>query len=307
MEFLAYPFFLMISGYTMFISAPDKGLKDFVLSRMLRLYPVFWIAVTLTSVITFLIGNDRFHVTLIQYFANLTMLNQFIGVAPVDGAWWFMVLLLKFNFIIAVLILLKLIKYQEHIAGIWLLIAIGITFIKLPILSTFLVPDYASFIVAGIIFQSAKKRGWNLYKYILIVVSLLFSMYSRVLNIDELQQRYHTTFSIFVTCSIILVFFVSFYLVTIRKQPIHLPNAFILCGSATYPLYLIHQNIGYMIFNSLGGWVNKYVLLSGTIIIMILASLVIAKYMEPYIYYKLRKGLEAIISFIENIFLKRLA
>jgi peptidoglycan/LPS O-acetylase OafA/YrhL len=303
--FLGVHFFIMISGYIMFFSETHKGIKDFVVSRILRLYPTFWIAVTLTSVITLLIGADRFHVTFIQYAANLTMLNGLIGIDSIDGAWWFMVLVLKFNFIVGFLILLRLTKYQEYFAVVWLLLAVVIIIFNLSILGTFLMPEYAPFFVAGIIFQSAKTKGWNSYKYIIILLSLFFSLYLGGLSINDLQQHYHHSFSIFVISSLIIVFYLAFYLMTIRKRPITLPKAFILYGVATYPLYLIHQNIGYMIFNSLGEWFNKYLILSLTVIVMSLASFVITKYIEPFINDKLRRTIEAIIFFTENIFRKK--
>jgi len=302
--YLGIYLFMMISGYVMSMSTPNKGLKDFAVSRLARLYPTYWIAVTLISVITLQIGADRFHVNLIQYIANLTMLNETIGINSIDGAHWFMAIVLKFNIIIAVVLLLRLMKYQEYLAGIWLLLASILTFYHLPIVGFFVMPEFAPFFVAGIIFLSAKTQGWNLYKYIIIIFSLLFSMYSLVENINNMQQHYHHTFSAFVISSIVLLFYLAFYLITIRKKSIHLPKAFILYGSATYPLFLIHHNIGYMIFNSLGEWCNKYLLLSITVIIMILVSLVIAKYTEPYLYNKSRRALELIFSFMENKFRK---
>jgi len=287
--------FLMISGYVMFISAPSKGLKDFIVSRVSRLYPVFWIAVSLTAVTTLLLGAERFHVTLIQYIANLTMLNQLVGINSIDGAWWFMLVVLTFNLIIAVLILFKLVKYQEYFAGIWLMVAFPLNFFHLPVIGSLIMPAYAPFFIAGIIFQSAKTKGWNLFKYIVITLSLFYSLYLGYLSRNSWQAYYHHPFSIFIISALIILFYLAFYVVTIRKRPIKLPKIFVLFGAAAYPLYLIHQNIGYMLFDWLGGTINKYVLLSMTSIIMIGAAIIIAKYIEPYVYDKLRRTIEGMI------------
>lgn len=296
--------FCMISGYSVFISSTPLGLKDYVISRLLRLYPTFWIAVTLTSVFTLLIGGDRYSITLIQYVINLTMLNSLIGINSVDGTYWFMLLIMRFYFLIAIVIFLKLEKYQEYLAGIWLLLAFIITFFNLPILGLFLIPEYAPFFIAGIVFLAAKTKGWNLYKYVIIIISLFYSIYLIGTNTNIMQQYYHATFSIFVTSFLILSFYLAFYFITIRKRPLTLSQDFILYGTATYPLFLIHHNIGFMIFNSLGKLCNKYLLLSVTVVIMILVSLFITKYIDPYIYDKLRRAINAIVSFTENILRK---
>ncbi|MDQ6968430.1 MAG: hypothetical protein Q9M14_07100, partial [Mariprofundaceae bacterium] len=56
-----------------------------------------------------------------------------------------------------------------------------------------------------------------------------------------------------------------FYLIMIatayRKTSLINKQWMLTIGALTYPLYLIHQNIGFMFFSVFGGSVNKYVLL----------------------------------------------
>jgi len=51
-------------------------------------------------------------------------------------------------------------------------------------------------------------------------------------------------------------------------------------GLLTYPLYLIHQNIGFIIFNNLFNYVNKYALVLLTIIVMIFLSYILNNFYE---------------------------
>jgi peptidoglycan/LPS O-acetylase OafA/YrhL len=303
--YLGVDVFLIISGYAMSVSSSSKGLKDFIVSRLLRLYPTFWIAVILISVATLAIGGNRFHVTPVQFFANLTMLNQFIGINSVDGAHWYLAVILRFYFIIAVVVVLKLSKYQEYLSGIWLLLALAITIFPVPKVGFIIMPQYAPFLVAGIIFASAKTNGWNLFKYGTVSISLLFSIYVSVKAINDFQQYYNIPLSIYAVASIILSLYIAFYLVSIRTGALKLPKVFILFSAATYPLFLIHQYIGYMIFNLLGEHYNKYVLLSMTVVTMLLISLLIAKYAEPYLYTKSKRALETATVFMTRIFRKQ--
>lgn len=302
--YLGVSLFFMISGYTIFLSSKNKSLKDYLVSRVLRLYPSFWIAVTLTAVITFFWGGERYHVNLVQYFLNLTMLNGYIGVKSVDGAYWFMFVILKFYFLMALVLCLRLNKYQEYLVGLWLLSAIVLKFFNIPKLGFFLIPDYASLIVAGIIFLSAKTNGWNFYRSFIILISLIFSIYISTSASQGFQEHYHTSQSNFILSSVIISFYLCFYLITIKRLILKMNSKIILYGAATYPFYLIHQNIGFMIFNSFGQQYNKYFLLVVTSILMILIALIIVKYIEPFLYNRLRSIIEKLLSLNQHFLLK---
>lgn len=300
--YLGVSLFFMISGYTILLSLKNKSLKDYLVSRVLRLYPSFWVAVTLTTLITLLLGGERYHISLIQYLINLTMLNGFVYIESVDGVYWFMYYILKFYFLLAVILGLRLIKYQEYLVGLWLLFAIVIKFFDIPKLAFFLIPEYASLLIAGIIFQLAKTTGWNFYRFFIVFISLIFSIYLGTSANQGFQQHYHTSSSNLIMSLIIISFYLVFYIITVERSPLKISNNIVLYGSATYPFYLIHENIGFMIFNSVGQLLNKYLLLLMTSILMMFIAIVITKYIEPYIYRKFREIIEASLNNIQHLF-----
>lgn len=51
-------------------------------------------------------------------------------------------------------------------------------------------------------------------------------------------------------------------------------------GALTYPLYLLHGHIGYVVFHRLGHLFNKYVLLAGLLALMLLAAYLISTRIE---------------------------
>jgi len=51
----------------------------------------------------------------------------------------------------------------------------------------------------------------------------------------------------------------------------------------TYPLYLIHQHIGFIIFNHLQPYVNKYLLVSAIIVLMLAVAYMLSDRIEPRI------------------------
>ena len=122
--FLGVFLFFILSGYTIILSSRNKSFFNFLYSRVLRLYPSFCIAVCITSIAALLFESDQYHVDLKQFFLNLTMLGDYIGVPPVDGAYWFLFVIINFYFIVSLIILLNLMKFQKYIAGIWLALSL---------------------------------------------------------------------------------------------------------------------------------------------------------------------------------------
>ena len=275
--------FFILSGYTIVLSAYNKKFSTFIFARITRLYPSFWASVCLTAVATLLLGGERFHVELKQFLVNLTMLSGFLGVPSVDGAYWFLFVILKFYFLIAILIFFNLLRFQEYVAGIWLALAFLITFYDIPHLRFFLIPEYAPFLISGMIFYSARNTGWNFYKLFLIAVSLLFSFYLVMQIIPDFELHYKTHLSLLVSFLFIMSIYMFMFWVSISKRQIKLPAVFITLGACTYPLYLIHQNIGFMIFNSWGSLLNRDILLTLTLLLMISLSVLIVTYVDPYL------------------------
>lgn len=80
-------FFFLISGLVIFLTPSDRA-GAFVRKRLVRLYPAFWAAVTLTSVFAFFLGGQKMSVSIPQYLANLTMFPRTFGYGYVDGVYW---------------------------------------------------------------------------------------------------------------------------------------------------------------------------------------------------------------------------
>lgn len=283
--------FFILSGYTIVSSARTKDLRNFVLARFLHLYPSYWIAVCLTASATFIWGGDRFFVEPKQFIFNLTMLNEYVGVKSVDSAYWFLSVILRFYFVIAVLILLGLVRFQKHFAGIWLAAALAANVIHIPGSGFLLIPNYAPFFIAGIIFFSAREEGWDAYKSLLVLITLLFAYCRMERATAGFARHFNTEFSFPVFFSIILFIYAFMFFSTVSKRRLRLPGVFAVAAACTYPLYLIHQHIGYMLFNSYGHLANKYLVLTLAVFIMCLISFLMTRYADPFIAGMLKKTL----------------
>lgn len=286
--------FSILSEYTIILSSRNKNFFDFLYSRVLRLYPSFWIAVCITSIAALLFESDQYHVDLKQFFLNLTMLGDYIGVPPVDGAYWFLFVIIKFYFIVSLIILLNLMRFQKYIAGIWLALSLITLFYDGYKIYKFLImPGCSSFLISGMIFCAAKQEGWDIYKIIVQITSFTLSLYT-INNYTHFFNKYFSTdMSLYIMVLIITFIYLLMYILTIKYRYIVLPGYVITLSASTYPLYLIHQNFGFMIFNHFGESVNKYIMLSATSVFMIFLSISISKYLDPL----LRKLLIRIIPY----------
>ena len=89
------------------------------------------------------------------------------------------------------------------------------------------------------------------------------------------------------------------FLVSIKKTST-LNKSFVLpLGELTYPLYLIHGNIGFMLFNYFGNDQNKYTLLFITISLMLVVAYLINRYYEKRVSLKLKVILLKIVKYIK--------
>lgn len=287
--YLGIYLFFILSGYTIILSAYNKKFTNFVLARIFRLYPSFWVAVCVTTLATLFFSSERYHIAPTQFLINLTMLSGYVSVKAVDGAYWFMFAILKFYFLVSMLILFNLVKIQKYFAGIWLFASLILTFFHIPKLGFFLIPNYAPFLISGMIFYSAKKDGWDSYKYFIIITSFLFSLYIIYIKILGFNSHYSTELSLSVVFVIISFIYLFMFLTSINNKTIKLPKYFTTLGACTYPLYLIHQNFGFMLFNNYGHLANKYVVLMLTFLFMLSLAIVIVKYIDPCIYRVMNK------------------
>lgn len=274
--YLGVELFFIISGYVVLMSAQGKTLSQFFISRVTRLYPAYWVACTLTFVVVWLLGphpqaagwSPILATSGSAYIPNMLMLNSFVGYKDVDGVYWTLAIELLFYFWIAVAIAFGWLKNLPLVLAIWLgYAAFAGTGYDKGVFMVVLFPRFAPFFIAGMVFyllQTKQERRWKLYA--LLAGAFALSMRSGKTVALEYGTLFQDSFSVPIVCGTIAVFFLLFLLIAHRK--IQLPGMAWLAwaGALTYPIYLLHHNIGYVALQRLGGSTNKYVLLIGMLL-----------------------------------------
>lgn len=89
--------FFMISGFVIFMTLErTQRSMDFVVSRFSRLFPAYWVSVALTFGITHALGLPGREAGLSQAVLNLLMFHSLLGVPSIEGVYWTLVVELLF-------------------------------------------------------------------------------------------------------------------------------------------------------------------------------------------------------------------
>lgn len=231
--------FFLVSGFVIFWTlSRSSTAAAFVWSRFSRLFPVYWVAVTITFIVITNIGPTDRHVSLAELLINYTMLQGFLGVLHVDGVYWSLTLELSFYFWMLMLMLFQQLQRIEY----WLLGWVGIAMLIeasglndiLPMRVKFVfLLDFIGLFAAGICFYRIKSGTGNQLSYLVIIMSIISAFLA-----------YPVVFALLI-CALYLLF----YLTISGKVNVLASKPFVFLGTISYSFYLIHQNIGYSIIN----------------------------------------------------------
>jgi len=288
--YLGVELFFIISGYVVLLSAQGKTVRQFVLSRITRLYPAFWVACTLTFVVARIWGpgpadtqmSPELHVGLGQYLYNMTMLQEFLGTPNVDGVYWTLTIEMTFYFLVSLLIAYRLMQHLDLCLALWLgyVLLPGVAHDNTPF-ATLLFPSFAPYFVAGMLFyllQQPQGRTWR--RYLLLAVAYLLAVHLARVQAGENGVSYHAPVSANVASGVVTLFFVVFYAITNRWISLSRFGWLAWLGTLTYPLYLLHSNIAFIAFHRLQQAVGKYWLLAGALASMLVAARLVHVFVE---------------------------
>ncbi len=241
--------FFVISGFVILLTLEKiNKWQDFVMSRFSRLYPTYWFCVTLTAgmmVAKSLVSGGTFGgVSIVQYLANMTMVQTYLGVPDIDGSYWTMIVEMLFYIFMFSIFLLKKLPQIERI-GVVTLVPVILYHLTLntqfhiihQILGRFLpIINHFPLFLAGILAYKIKFDRPLFLRYLGIV--LCFMIQYR-LFFDGGKSRFfieQPAYGIMLLFYLLLVF-----LYTNNQLSFIVNRASLFMGNISYSLYLIHQ------------------------------------------------------------------
>ncbi|MFC7512465.1 acyltransferase family protein [Streptomyces thermocarboxydus] len=167
--------FFMISGFVICMSCWGRTVPDFFTSRVIRLFPAYWLGVlATTAVVTLAPGGLAPHAWR-DVLVNLTMLQWPVAVEHVDGVYWTLWAEMRFYLLFA-LVVWRGLTYRRVVAFccVWATAALLAKGYGSGPLSDLLMAQYCWFFIAGLAFYLIHRFGQNTLLW--GIVALCFAM-----------------------------------------------------------------------------------------------------------------------------------
>ena len=288
--------FFIISGFVIYMSVLKvKSTSDFLTKRAIRLYPTYIFAIIVTAFIVGLSSVDTLKTGVVDTFINMTMFQDFFGIKNVDGVYWSLRVELTFYLLMALLLIFNLQKRVMLFTGIWLGVSALIQITNgiagtetTALLEKFSMSNYCQMFIIGIMFYYIWQHGNHLKYYLMIAASLIYDF-----SFEGMTNGLFTVFFIFV-----------FYLILNDKMQWLKSDTLVYLGALSFPLYLIHQNIGYVIIQKLEslGFLHEIFLVIPLGISLVIAHLILNYVEKPShnVLFKLYKERQLAMPYISR-------
>ncbi len=249
--YLGVNLFFVISGFVIAMSAQSRNWQTFAMSRMTRLLPSMWICASITAIFLWLYGPPN-SISWVNYFASLTLVPGWFGQPGVDSAYWSLRVEVQFYLAVCLLLAISKLQWTPKIVFVWML-ASTVNLIKPWWRADFLfVLSWAPYFVVGIILYSWRHSGKSAQNQLgLLWASFLCLAYAYK---SAVKDGYEVPW---VSCTLVLLIIVLFTYISLKPaqtsmtKPSFLLRSGLLLGGMSYPLYLIHQEFGYTLFDLL--------------------------------------------------------
>ncbi|MFE9957861.1 acyltransferase family protein [Micromonospora sp. NPDC005299] len=272
--FLGVQLFFIISGFVICMSAWGRPVGDFFVSRVVRLYPAYWFAVLLAAGVLVLVPMKR-EIQGREVLANLTMMQDFLGVAHLDLSYWTLTVEMIFYLLFAVVVARGL-TYRRVVAfcAVWTVASLVVPKFDHSWLTTVTAAGHSSYFIAGVALYLIHRFGPNLLLWSIVGLSWLIAL-SRLLGIAKTRGVAFTPAAVIVTVFFLVMAAVALH----RLRWVRWPWV-ATAGALTYPLYLVHQTVGIAVIKQAQAYLSPWPLLGSLFGFLLVAAWLIHRFVE---------------------------
>ncbi|MGC9666975.1 acyltransferase family protein [Planosporangium sp. 12N6] len=304
--YLGVQFFFIISGFVICMSSWDRKLGDFFVSRTVRLYPVYWFAVLFTALVVTVMHPIASQISAIKpphslsdVLSNLTMLQEAAGIPHVDSVYWTLWVELRFYLLFAIVVWRGL-TYRRVVlfCALWGVASLVASSSNISVLNNVVMPVYSWYFIAGIALYLIHRFGQTPLLWGIVGLCWLQAQRDAYGATTYMNGMLKTSMEWRYSALLITAFFVAIAAVALGWLSWARWRWLTVAGVLTYPVYLMHQNIGLTIIRGLHGSVPKWPLLVGTVTAMLLlawlAHRLIERPLAPRMKRMLVRGIEQV-------------
>lgn len=270
--------FFVVTGYLMPTMMERYTRKEFLINRFFRIFPVLFTSLVLIAIFLYFSQNIIFGLE--SYLASITLTYPFLGIIPIVGVLWTLVIEVLFYLVTALMgktTFKKLLLLQVSIL-IFIVIAIKFSeFYYLRVLAYNL--KFVLMISIGSAVYLIEKEGTYIDKFIYLFSSFViayvgFYLYKVAFNDTSTYNNLGT---------FIISLFVLIMAVYWGKIITSVPKFILFFSDLVYPIYLIHVPLGLGVMVLLRDYIaSPYWLCFCAFGITILISYLLHRYVEIY-------------------------
>ena len=290
---LGVQLFFLISGFVICMSSWGRTLGQFGTSRIARLYPAYWFSV-IASIVVLLafprLGVHRWPTTFHDVLMNLTMTQAIYGVHDIDPVYWTLAAELRFYLLFAIVVAFG-VTYRRvvYFCWLWVFAAMFTQITADATLEAIVQPQYAPYFIAGVAFFLMWRFGPTMLLWALVGMSFLVAQSQLApdpLSFPEIgwaYPRWPMTVGL-------MVFFGLMALVALHKLDWLDWKPLVTLGALTYPLYLLHQDIGFTVISYLHEHLSFWPTLGLAGAIILTLCHLVQRFVEPPMQHLLKNG-----------------
>ncbi len=297
---LGVELFFMISGFVILMSLWGRSLGAFALSRLVRLFPAYWISVGVVAAVYGLGAATALDpkLGLRDYLINLTMVQRAVGVYDANGVYWSLWAELRFYLLISILAMVG-VTFTRCLVfmGVWLLAAGIFAGSENEWVQLIVMPKYAAYFVAGMAFYLMTRYGPRLILWCAAGISGGLAVNAALVRVaGRIEAVGYDAMPVpdWAVVTTIVVFYVLMALVALGWLGWLRWRGLVVLGALTYPLYLFHSTVAAVLVPALSGtlppWLTALVTLLTTMVLAYLVYRVVERPVQDFVKARRRRG-----------------
>lgn len=236
---VALVIFFMVSGYVVTMTAMKRNIREFIIARISRIYPLFWLSCGVAYVLPKIVNHSYLMVaTPKEFLLNLTMIPTLIGYPFINPVFHTLTVEIIFYLFIAIVIIFKLWDSILLLLTLILVYCIATSFKHELSLQVNLIPVMAGMLFYFISINYAAK--WKLYSLLAANLFCMLMYAAPVTDALNLTYKEPNTLNVWVMAIATISIYFLFLMIALKKIQLNSRPIYVLLSDIAYAFYLFH-------------------------------------------------------------------